>query len=676
MSQWILLISLLSLSPANAVNLERQHQADRKVILTSRGDAAYANSRTESNANADIGPWELRKSPADPTGIVQPPLEDMAGDIESAENHTGVQFIQEVNGSTPTGWMQLGTPPKWLLVIYDTGSDKLVAKTWDTIHAELESVDQGIKGMVLPSNLIYSHNSSSTYRRKYSLDPTTKKMVPEKNEIAYGSGVAITDEGNDTVKIGTSFIINNFSLSEITADSLQLLHTSKGISGVLGLQHMKNRSLGRSLFSRFRDDGTLTSFGYCRGTGDNGTFLWGDTSTEGDAVDVIGEMHWAVKLGRIHVNGNGSHVKKAEHSSGNSTDVIIKVPASSLMAKRTGSQGWSWPFSGVADRPLAQQTENDRNADDSNDGTFEGRIQDPSEDEASDDTLNGTVPCADNKCTGILDTGSNIIAGPTGVMKAISDKVAVENDCSNFDSLPTISIVFGGKNVTVHPEGYVMKVPMPKWSDIMGGGDGMGGGQLQDGAAQDDEAHGEGEGALGGAGLEEQGTRQRSKLGWKAVFEHLHRTRGIDLSIHDRRDINASAGGDNATHDEPQFMCMPALVPLDKHTKFGPLYVVGTPLLQTHYARWSWKTGDASPKIFIKKLADCDTCKNVHPTPVNETAQGYASLEAIAPAAVPLLRSERPAQFEMPRSRGPLIREIEDIRFPHWANDLEDFGIV
>merc|ERR1711918_131349 len=131
-----------------------------------------------------------------------------------------------------------------------------------------------------------NHNTSSTYQRKFMKDKKTNKSVPARSQIAYGSGAAITDEGNDTVRIG-HFKLDNFSLSEITADSLQMLHTKKGISGVLGLQHMKNKSLGRSLFSRMRDAGMFTAFGYCRGKGDNGTFIWGDTSKEGDEIKVL-----------------------------------------------------------------------------------------------------------------------------------------------------------------------------------------------------------------------------------------------------------------------------------------------------------------------------------------------------------------------------------------------------
>merc|ERR1719321_1764085 len=149
--------------------------------------------------------------------------------------------------------------------------------------------------MVMPSDLIYNHATSSTYQQKFMTD-RSNKSVPKMSSITYGSGTAITADGTETVLVGNR-TLQNYTIKEITADSLQLLHTSKGIAGVLGLQHMKNKSLGNSLFSRMRDDGLLTSFGYCRGNGNNGTFIWGDDSKEGTAMDVVGQMHWAVKLG-------------------------------------------------------------------------------------------------------------------------------------------------------------------------------------------------------------------------------------------------------------------------------------------------------------------------------------------------------------------------------------------
>merc|ERR1719261_1586014 len=156
--------------------------------------------------------------------------------------------------------------------------------------------------MVLPSDVIYNHASSKSYQRKYMKDPKSGKQMPKQSSITYGSGTAITDDGRETVRVGNRDL-KNFTIMEITADSLHLLHDSKGIAGILGLQHMKNKSLGNSLFSRMRDQDILTSFGFCRGSGNNGTFIWGDDSKEGHEMEVVGEMHWGVKLGDVKIEG-------------------------------------------------------------------------------------------------------------------------------------------------------------------------------------------------------------------------------------------------------------------------------------------------------------------------------------------------------------------------------------
>lgn len=653
MSRCILITALFGFLTAAAQNDgDSRDVKPHRMILTAGGEAlADTDMASAVDAEATSNPWELRKSMADPTGISQPAVDDDDGTTTppkpAAKKHAGKVFVQEVNGSTPTGWMQMGTPPKWLLVIFDTGSDKLVAKTWDTLSSELSSIDQGIQGMVLPSKFIYNHNGSSTYRRKFMKDKKSHKKVPAKTEIAYGSGVAITDEGNDTVKIG-NFKLSNFSISEITQDSLQLLHTKKGISGVLGLQHMKNRSLGRSIFSRMRDAGMFTAFGYCKGSGDNGTFLWGDDSTEGDAVEVIGEMHWAVKIGNIKINGNGSSAKSKPRPAGKYSDVITKIKAKAPAKHKSGEAPVSDPFGSLR----RTGSEPDYSAED--DGTSEDAYGDEQFGEDNlDNATKVAVPCADGKCTGILDTGSNIIAGPTSVMKAFAKQANVAQDCSNFHTLPTITLDFGGQNVTIHPEGYVMKVPMPQWAKL--------GGHFAQGAKDSNGGDGDtsfDQGTDEGESLDQQG----SGSGWKAVFEHLHKNHGIDLTPAMRDAL------DFENKSQPQFLCMPALVPLDKHTAFGPLYIIGTPLLQTHYARWSWGAKDKSPKIYLKELSKAKVCKSAHPTHLNMSA----SLEA---GGATLIRSEQRLSTQpddLSPGRGPVIRNIEDISYPHWARSLKN----
>ncbi|CAK9050878.1 Pepsin A-4 [Durusdinium trenchii] len=241
--------------------------------------------------------------------------DDDGDDEESSEEAVGTEkgnfsfsYRQHVTGSTPTGPLGIGTPSVGLNMILDTGSDKFVAKTWSTIKAELDKIDAGASEEVFPGNKIYNHNSSKSYMQLFASQHGRK--VPRQGFIAYGSGMAITLEGKETIRVGTDerFIsMHKFPISEISLDSLQILHSSKGISGILGLQHMMNRSLGQSFYSVLRDKGILNSFGYCRGKDNDGTFIWGDKSSDGKAVDVAGQMHWAVTVKNMHVKKHKHH---------------------------------------------------------------------------------------------------------------------------------------------------------------------------------------------------------------------------------------------------------------------------------------------------------------------------------------------------------------------------------
>ena len=148
-------------------------------------------------------------------------------------------YRQRVAGSTPTGELGIGTPSVNLNMILDTGSDKFVAKTWSTIKAELDKIDAGASEEIFPSARLYNHNSSKSYMQLFM--SSHGKKVPRQGFIAYGSGMAITVEGRETIRIGGAeeyVSMQKFPISEISLDSLQILHSSKGISGILGLQHM------------------------------------------------------------------------------------------------------------------------------------------------------------------------------------------------------------------------------------------------------------------------------------------------------------------------------------------------------------------------------------------------------------------------------------------------------
>lgn len=184
--------------------------------------------------------------------------DDDGDDEESSEEAVGTEkgnfsfsYRQHVTGSTPTGPLGIGTPSVGLNMILDTGSDKFVAKTWSTIKAELDKIDAGASEEVFPGNKIYNHNSSKSYMQLFASQHGRK--VPRQGFIAYGSGMAITLEGKETIRVGTDerFIsMHKFPISEISLDSLQILHSSKGISGILGLQHMMKLSLYRDAVLR------------------------------------------------------------------------------------------------------------------------------------------------------------------------------------------------------------------------------------------------------------------------------------------------------------------------------------------------------------------------------------------------------------------------------------------
>lgn len=587
----------------------------------------------------------------------------LVGDSKAVDT---APFRQGTNGSTPSGWIQVGTPKKWLLVIFDTGSDKLVAKTWETVATELASIDQGVSGMVIPSGLIYDHNSSSSYHRKYVKDPDSGKQIPRQSQITYGSGTAITDDGEDKVLVGNRNL-ENFTVMEITADSLQLLHTSSGIAGILGLQHMKNKSLGNSLFSQMRDHDLLTSFGYCRGTGDNGTFIWADQSTEGHELDVIGQMHWAVKL-------SGIEVPRQNASS------------ASLIQKRDRAEAKEVRWSGVNDDgdTGGEESDEDKAIDELEKELkdMEKELSGEKRQYAKDDSVTLKQACPDGKCTAILDTGSNILAGPSAAMESISNMVNVKPDCSNFDSLPDIHMTLGDMQVSIPPSGYVMKMPMPSQSE-MGGGDGEMGDEEEseepmDGGDGDGDLDGEADLAMAreasvrnllplqnaaphNGRRHEMGLTEKRALSfhdktnrrWKAVFERLHRTSGIDL----RESVAALIRQHNNTGNG-EFMCMAALVPLDKSTAFGPLWIVGTPMMDAYYTRFSWSKEDSSPKVHLKALEEADVCKQDGQT--------------VVPTAG-LLRSEKvPSDNKQAHKskRGPTERLPKEIRYPHWAKEL------
>merc|ERR1719382_1533566 len=72
--------------------------------------------------------------------------------------------------------------------------------------------------------------------------------------------------------------------------------------------------------------------------------------------------------------------------------------------------------------------------------------------------------CHQGKCTAIIDTGSNIIAGPRKTISNISKMLNVKMDCSNLKDLPPMKLHFGAFEATIPATAYTMKVSLPSWA--------------------------------------------------------------------------------------------------------------------------------------------------------------------------------------------------------------------
>eukprot|EP00435_Cladocopium_sp_Y103_P039816 s2840_g10.t1 len=571
----------------------------------------------------------LRNQQRDPDGTAaadeQADVEDDEGTSEATDSSASnssfsFTFRQHVSGSTPIGALGIGTPSVALNMILDTGSDKFVAKTWATIKAELDKIDAGASDEVFPGAKIYNHNASKSYIQLYASQNGSK--VPRQGFIAYGSGMAITLEGRETIRIGDDekFVsMQKFPISEISLDSLQILHSSKGISGILGLQHMMNRSLGQSFYSVLRDKAVLHSFGYCRGKDNDGFFIWGDQFNDGKAVNVEGQMHWAVKLKNMHVQK--------------------KRPQASLMER------------------------------------FDARISDADsllEEEAQNHSALKFHLCRKSSCVAVIDTGSNIIAMPNEAVRSLSKMLDVQTDCSNLAQLPNLHFVLGeDMHISLPPSAYIMKVKLPR---------------LKEEPKPDessDGSDGSGETQSGGDGAQlaetEMGSEQRYQAMVESFLEELDtfREHGLDLRAVLQVDV-AQALRNSST------LCMPAIVPLDRETQKGTL-LVGGPLFEKYYTRWAWPKGK-KPQIYLKHLHKAEACL-VKEKVDNETESSSAPKMTVWRAGHDghdgrMIRAEKVKRHHHAAHPAELnendaetrLREmtVDEIRYPHWAKDLED----
>lgn len=192
------------------------------------------------------------------------------------------------------------------------------------------------------------------------------------------------------------------------------------------------------------------------------------------------------------------------------------------------------------------------------------------------------------------------------------------------------------------------------------------------------------------ASLMQQAARQASQHSsatsrWKTALSHLKKHRGIDL-ITALQDMLRYENG-----TEAQFLCMPALVPLDKDTSFGPLWIVGTPFLDEYYGRYSFDADADSPKFSFTSLKESKTCQNLQHTqsnPRNSTMQQTMKEQAMPAERADSKEGQINSKRRIMRSessgaehashqdharkikQGPRIRTLDEITYPHWAKSL------
>jgi len=77
--------------------------------------------------------------------------------------------------------------------------------------------------------------------------------------------------------------------------------------------------------------------------------------------------------------------------------------------------------------------------------------------EIGDFQVNKKAVACTSGCKGIVDTGTSVIVGPTAQINAILSALNVKSDCSNYNSLPPLTVTLSGNPFNIPASIYVLK---------------------------------------------------------------------------------------------------------------------------------------------------------------------------------------------------------------------------
>lgn len=75
--------------------------------------------------------------------------------------------------------------------------------------------------------------------------------------------------------------------------------------------------------------------------------------------------------------------------------------------------------------------------------------------------------CGEQGCQVAFDTGTSVIAGPLPVITALLDRLGVKEDCTNFDTLPTLGFAIGEYVLNIDPADYVIRTEQRCFHQLM-----------------------------------------------------------------------------------------------------------------------------------------------------------------------------------------------------------------